>query len=1142
MDEKKPRKKSVSNTDNNKNKTFVKNTINLNPTIDDTIGEAKSDTVVFTWGRMNPPTIGHQKLVEKVVAVARQNNAMPHVYLSQSYDSKKNPLPYKTKIRLAKKAFGNIVTESRSKTLIQVMKELQEMGHTKAIMVVGSDRVGEFKKLLNTYNGKEFKFESISVVSAGERDPDAEGVSGMSASKMRALAAEGNVNEFKRGLPSRLQSSADKVMQNVRDGMQIAEELEAEGLLDEAVLTIAQRRKRAMAFRRAKARIKRGRMIAQRKFAPKEKLEKRARRAAIKLIRRRVAGKKGANYANLSSGEKMAVDRLVAKRQKAVGSIAKRLMPKVRKAERERLQAYHASQSPTKEQFEDVLNIIMEAYFKVDIEGLPKFFMDAASPGEVKVELRKLLKKPGEVVNDITRVQKADIIKAFRLQAAGKDVDGEKVGVEESLDDKFTNYLFEKMTVQDPDIKDREGTQPKRFHTGLTKSTKTKRDAQFKRQEKMADDDPNAYKPAPGDDTKTQTSKYTRKYHQMFGKEQNMKFDKRFRFNKKEAMTEEELFGHIDDMFNLFEMIEMEESSLEGLKKKSEKSGISYSILKKVYDRGLAAWKIGHRPGANQQQWAYARVNSFITKGKNTWGKADADLARQVRGEETELGEASELEETIRKEGNKWVIYSKDGSKKLGTYDSETAAKKRLGQIEFFKHRREETELGEARKKKDNWLIPFDIERSGRKYIAKSGNYMVHIVPSGRNDWQAVADWDPVIKGRPQNLKDAEKAAKYMLVKKIANKNWNGPVPSALGFNEEAELGEAKTHSWKSEGHYLPDGTEWTGDQHNYEGDVYTGKTHTPASQKLYHFKELPADVRKKITLDLDEVSQVDVAREKIKREKEADKRKHDRMMDRARSSDTQTVNRSPNTEEVVHDKCGTPECCGQCGTSDLNEAFVAAGFSDIMYANDFEEHKVHGGFALHPSVTEEGGAGDWGTKKLTKKYKKDTPGEIQEAIDFMEKHNIDFCENVYRPMSEKYFEFFREARRLYEQGEINVEGVNKQLLQTDLGEFAFYEDEEVPLDCPLVEEEELNKPKRGGAKKFYVYVRDPSTGNVKKVSFGQKGMSVHINDPAARKSFAARHQCDTRNDKTTASYWACRLPRYAKMLGMQVDNPGAWW
>ena len=109
----------------------------------------------------------------------------------------------------------------------------------------------------------------------------------------------------------------------------------------------------------------------------------------------------------------------------------------------------------SKEEFDDCLNIIMEAYFKVDIEGLPKFFMDASSPGEVKVELRRLLKKPGEVVNDITRVQKADIIKAFRLQAAGKSDEGGKVGIEEDIDTAFTNYLFER---EDPDIKDREGS------------------------------------------------------------------------------------------------------------------------------------------------------------------------------------------------------------------------------------------------------------------------------------------------------------------------------------------------------------------------------------------------------------------------------------------------------------------------------------------------------------------------------------------------------------------------------------------------------------------------------------------------------------------------------------------------------------
>jgi hypothetical protein len=167
-------KKSSDKNDNKKNKVFVKNTIDLNPKIDDrTMGEAKTNGVVFTWGRMNPPTIGHEKLVEKVISVARQNNATPFVYLTQSYDSKKNPLPYGTKVRLAQKAFGKVVKKSRSKTLIQVMKEIQDMGHSKVTMVVGSDRVNEFKTLLDKYNGKDFTFESIDIVSAGERDPDA---------------------------------------------------------------------------------------------------------------------------------------------------------------------------------------------------------------------------------------------------------------------------------------------------------------------------------------------------------------------------------------------------------------------------------------------------------------------------------------------------------------------------------------------------------------------------------------------------------------------------------------------------------------------------------------------------------------------------------------------------------------------------------------------------------------------------------------------------------------------------------------------------------------------------------------------------------------------------------------------------------
>ena len=116
---------------------------------------------------------------------------------------------------------------------------------------------------------------------------------------------------------------------------------------------------------------------------------------------------------------------------------------------------------------------------------------------------------------------------------------------------------------------------------------------------------------------------------------------------------------------------------------------------------------------------------------------------------------------------------------------------------------------------------------------------------------------------------------------------------------------------------------------------------------------------------------------------------------------------------------------------------------------------------------------------------------------------------------------------------------------------FAVFEGRKVPLDRPMWDTQdeeknpELNKPKRGGSKKFYVYVKDPSTGNVKKVSFGAKdgggNLSVKLKDPKARASFAARHNCDQANDKTKASYWACRLPRYAKQLGLSGSGSG-WW
>ena len=203
--------------------------------------EKGGDTAVFTFGRFNPPTTGHEKLVEAVAKQHKKNaGSKMYVYASHSNDPKKNPLPYAKKIAYMRKMFKkyakNIVT-GKPRTAIEVAVELYDKGHKAIVMVVGSDRVQEFDKLLNEYNGVEGKrhgyygFDNIEVISAGERDPDAEGVEGMSASKMRVAAADGDFQSFEMGLPSSF-AQRKELYRDVRKGMGMREEREMGNMTD----------------------------------------------------------------------------------------------------------------------------------------------------------------------------------------------------------------------------------------------------------------------------------------------------------------------------------------------------------------------------------------------------------------------------------------------------------------------------------------------------------------------------------------------------------------------------------------------------------------------------------------------------------------------------------------------------------------------------------------------------------------------------------------------------------------------------------------------------------------------------------------------------------------------------------------------
>ena len=417
--------------------------------------------VVFTFGRFNPPTTGHEKLINKVKSVAGSNDYK--IFPSHTQNQNKDPLPHSLKIAYMRKMFPrharNIIADKNAMTAMNIATSLYNQGYSELTMVVGSDRVKEFERLLNTYNnvsGKRhgfYNFKTIKVVSAGDRDPDAEGVSGMSASKMRQAAVDGKVQDFEQGLPSGFKDGR-KLYRDVRKHMGIREEKDMGKMNDYESLRDA-------------------------------------------YLTGKIWNIGDIVEANNVSGEII---------QRGTNYVA----------------------------FKDETNKVHKAW-----------------------------------LNDI------------------KEEDERK-----------------KEVKQDKDIKKRDGTQPAKYYAKdaegdkMSKSTKQARARHFAKYGKKDDDMDKNYKPAPGDKgAETKPSVHTKKFKQMYGELKNL------------------------------------DEKIDGLVKKAEKSGMPYSVLKKVYDRGMAAWKTGHRPGTTPQQWAFARVNSFVTKSSGTWGGADKDLAKQVKGE-----------------------------------------------------------------------------------------------------------------------------------------------------------------------------------------------------------------------------------------------------------------------------------------------------------------------------------------------------------------------------------------------------------------------------------------------------------------------------------------------------------------------------
>ena len=188
--------------------------------------EKTKGTLTIAFGRFNPPTTGHEKLLDTVASSADKDDYM--IVPSRSQDKKKNPLDADTKVSVMQKMFpkhkNKIVNDANNRTIFDVLKKAHNDGYTNVRIVGGGDRVKEFDKLANDYNGKLYQFDNVEVMSAGDRDPDSDDVTGMSASKQRKAAAEGDIKAFMKGVPKSLsQKDSEELFKKIRTAMNIKE-------------------------------------------------------------------------------------------------------------------------------------------------------------------------------------------------------------------------------------------------------------------------------------------------------------------------------------------------------------------------------------------------------------------------------------------------------------------------------------------------------------------------------------------------------------------------------------------------------------------------------------------------------------------------------------------------------------------------------------------------------------------------------------------------------------------------------------------------------------------------------------------------------------------------------------------------------
>ena len=712
------------------------------------LNEVPSKKMVIGFGRFNPPTTGHELLINKVTQYARSKGSPAKIYVTATEDKKKNPLKQERKIYYMKRMFGMnaplVPTKSpNQRTIIEVAKHLNTKEKiTELTLIAGSDRIAEYKRLLNQYNGKDYNFDKITVLSSGRRDPDSDLAEGMSATKMRTAASSGKFTDFKRGVPRRMSIADSKRLFNeVRKGMglppireeivlptsELREDYVAKKVFnigavvedDDGVYEVMDRGANYISVSDEDGNVSKKwlhevRQISERNtvndyhsndelvykgfttehfhnyYEIKDKFldlfesdkDPVAILTCLKLVDQSLKileEGKSRGYALIEeAGADSIIKMKLADSLNSIGELethdyldqinadladllAKE--PNMRKEVQEQKNLKIDPQNKFRFTSADRIKVARIIAGSLGIDNPEKmsnptqlinFGLRKLRTKRVTPEFAEIVKKMLQTANTagidydrqylpaIMRTGKFKVeqksFKDFMNEVSGSGVDPIIVQLRKNINLKG-NYTFEftdgskgKMSpgASEGILRKYEGlrrpAQKLNVSRGMGKSMKSLKDTLSNFDAVANKEDPKAKKSGRDEPLRglknpmDEEKEY--KPHMMY----DPKTGKGVMAKKKADHDKLKKLGYDHDDPSTKQIEENK-----GVAEKAKKSGIPKGILMKVYNRGMAAYGTGHRPGASQAQWAMARVNSFIGKGKGTWGKADKDLAAKAR-------------------------------------------------------------------------------------------------------------------------------------------------------------------------------------------------------------------------------------------------------------------------------------------------------------------------------------------------------------------------------------------------------------------------------------------------------------------------------------------------------------------------------